>query len=118
MAQFVLLLHESPASFGAYSPEEMQSVIMEYVAWREELINRKLLVDGQKLKDEGGRHLYNQDGQTLVVDGPYSEAKEVLGGFFIIEAADYASAAEISMECPHLKYGGRIELREVDGEHD
>ena len=55
-----------------------------------------------------------RNGQVRVVDGPYAEAKEVVGGYFLIEAADYDEAVEISKGCPHLKYGGRIELRQID----
>ena len=49
-----------------------------------------------------------------MIDGPYSEAKEVMGGFFVIEAADYDEAVKISSDCPHLRAGRRIELRQVD----
>jgi hypothetical protein len=49
-----------------------------------------------------------------VTDGPYSESKEILGGFYIIEATDYAQALERSQDCPHLGYGGTIEVRQVD----
>ena len=58
-----------------------------------------------------------KDGAVSVVDGPYSEAKEILGGYFAIEAADYDEAVAISRDCPHLKYGERIELRAEDPIH-
>ena len=87
------------------------------MAWRQSLEARGLLLGGEKLKDEGGRHLRNINGDIDVIDGPYSEAKEVLGGYFMIEADNYAAAETISKECPHLKYGGRIELREIDSMH-
>jgi hypothetical protein len=48
------------------------------------------------------------------VDGPYAEAKEVVGGYYQIEAESYAEAIELCEDHPHLKYGGRIEVREVD----
>ena len=50
----------------------------------------------------------------VVKDGPYAEAKEVVGGYFIIEAKDYAEAAKLCEDCPQLELNGRIELREVD----
>ena len=118
MAEFILLLHEDPSGFSQASPEEMQSVIAEYSAWRDNLIKNGQLVGGNKLKDEGGRHLTLQGGNLRVVDGPFAEAKEVMGGYFIIAAADYDAAAALSSSCPHLKYGGRIELREIDPMHD
>ena len=84
------------------------------MAWSQKLGAEGKLVGGQKLRDEGGRHLSGYNGDFRVTDGPFAEAKEVIGGFFSITAADYDEAVEISKECPHLKYGGRIELREIE----
>ena len=114
MSQFVLLLHESPPDYSNVSAEEIQYVIGQYSAWREKLVKEGRLAGGQKLKDEGGRHLSMQNDKLRVVDGPYAEAKEVMGGYFIIEADSYDEAIEISKSCPHLAFGGRIELREID----
>jgi hypothetical protein len=114
MSQFILLLIENPATFSAISPEEIQAVIQEYTDWRNKLASKDRLADANKLKDEGGRQLSLQNGKFRVVDGPYAEAKEVMGGYFIIKAASYDEAVEISKDCPHLKYGGRIDLREIE----
>ena len=118
MPKYMLLLHEDPASYDGASPEDLQKIIGEYVSWREGLMARGQLVDGQKLRDEGGRELSLVDGEVRVVDGPYSEAKEVMGGYFTIQAADYDEAVEISKGCPHLVYGKRIELRAIDEIND
>ncbi|MCH9649362.1 MAG: YciI family protein [Deltaproteobacteria bacterium] len=118
MSQFILLLHENPSDFSDVSPDEIQAIIGRYSAWREKIAAEGHFVDGHKLADEGGRSLTRTEAQLRVVDGPYSEAKEVLGGLFVIEARDYDHAVEISSGCPHLEYGGRIELREIDQMHD
>lgn len=117
MAKFVLLLQETPSAFESYSPEDFQGIIGRYKAWREKVAAAGKMISGQKLADEGGRSLRRQGGQVQVVDGPYSEAKEVLGGFFMIEAADYDEAVEIASDCPHLEYG-TISLGEVDPQGD
>ena len=52
-------------------------------------------------------------GTTKVTDGPYAEAREVIGGLFIIEANSYDEIVELSKDCPHLDFGS-IEIREVD----
>jgi hypothetical protein len=114
MALFMLLLHESPTDLADVSPDEIQRIIGEYTAWRERLEAEGRLVGGRKLKDEGGREMRRIDGENRVVDGPYAEAKEVLGGYFEIEAADYDEAVVIAHDCPHLAYGGRIALRRID----
>ncbi len=114
MSEYMLLLMENPSTFSAVSPEEIQAVIEEYTGWRNKVAAEGRLVAGNKLKDEGGRQLSSNDGKFRVLDGPYAEAKEVMGGYFIIKAANYDEAVEISKGCPHLKYGGRIDLREIE----
>ena len=114
MAQFILLLHERPAGAGTMSPEEIQRVIEEYRVWSESMGRAGKLVGGHKLTDEGGRRLSGWGGDFSVTDGPWAEAKEVIGGLFHISAQDYEEASRLSASCPHLKYGGRIELRRVD----
>jgi hypothetical protein len=110
MPQYLLLLHENPASVRELSPDEMQQVIAKYMAWSEELRAAGRLTGGQKLRDEGGRHV-RPAGR--VTDGPYVEGKEVLGGFFIVEAADYDDAVTVAQACPHLAHGW-VEVREID----
>jgi hypothetical protein len=117
MARFALLLHESPAAMEGISPEEIQAVIQEYTAWREQIEQQGRLAAGEKLEDGTARHLIANEGRIDITDGPYTEAKEVLGGFFLIQAEDWPDAVEISKGCPHLKYGGRIELRRIDEIH-
>ncbi|NIR51341.1 hypothetical protein GWO43_22400 [candidate division KSB1 bacterium] len=68
-------------------------------------------VASEELKS-GGRLLTNQNGR--IVDGPYTETKEAIGGFFLIEANNLEEALEISQECPHFNYGGSVEIREVN----
>jgi len=114
MAQFMLLLHENPADFANVSADDIQAIIQEYTGWRNRIEAEGRFAGSNKLKDEGGRHLKVHNDQLRVVDGPYAEAKEVMGGYFIVKASNYDEAVEISKGCPHLKYGGWIELREVE----
>ena len=113
MSEFMLVLHEDPKVFEGFSPEEIQTIVERYVNWRDKLAEQDLLVGGAKLTDEGGRHLKGTSDSFTVVDGPFSEAKEVMGGYFTIKAANYEDAIAIARECPHLEFG-RIELRELD----
>ena len=52
-------------------------------------------------------------GSARVTDGPYAEAREVIGGVFIVEAKNYDEVVELSKDCPHLDFG-TIEIREVE----
>ena len=114
MPKYMLLLHDNPASFADVSPEQMQKVIEKYMAWGDRLRQDGQMHAGDKLTDEPGKVVRRRDGQVRVTDGPYSETKEVLGGYYIIEAASYDQAIERSRDCPHLEYGGAIEVRQVD----
>ena len=71
-----------------------------------ELARRGIQHRGAPLVDEpAGAQVRVRDGKALVTDGPFAETKEVLGGFWIIEAADRAQAIDIASRCPHAQYG-------------
>lgn len=117
MANFLLLLHQTPTRFRNLSPDEIQKILGSYIAWRDALVKRNKMRAGEKLTDDGGRHLRTQEGKISVTDGPYSESQELLGGFFMIEAANYDEAVEIARTCPHLSGNRWIEVRQVDAIH-
>ncbi len=114
MSKYILFLHERTTVDETMSPEEIQSVIREYGAWSQEKSAAGRVLGGQKLTDDAGRVLSGFDGSLTVTDGPLAEAKEVIGGFFEIEAATYDEAVDLARSCPHLKFGGTIELRQID----
>lgn len=114
MPKFMMILHDSMPELAKMSPSDMQAVLARYQAWSASVAQAGKLVGGEKLRDEGGKHLTAPKGKLIVRDGPYAEAKELIGGYFMIEAADYDEAARLCADCPHLALGGRIELREID----
>jgi hypothetical protein len=113
MAQYMLLLYDEPTRWKNLSPEDMQKAIQKFSAWREKLQNQKILLGSHKLADEPGKVMRGK-GQVRVTDGPYSETKEVLGGYFLIEAPNYNAAVDQARDCPSFEYGGTLEVREVD----
>ncbi|HZQ93083.1 MAG TPA: YciI family protein [Terriglobales bacterium] len=113
MAQYLLLLYANPADWMKFSPEEMQKAIEKYVAWGMKASQSGFLKGSHKLTNDVGKVLRGKTN-ARVTDGPYSETKEVLGGYYLIEASDYNQAVERSKDHPHLGFGGTIEVREVD----
>jgi len=114
MPEYMLILHESTTGFAELSAEDIEKVIADYVAWSNRVAEMGKMAGGNKLRDDGGRMLTINDGSLRVTDGPFAEAKEIIGGYFLISADNYDEAVEIAGTCPHLTYGGRIEVREVE----
>jgi hypothetical protein len=54
-----------------------------------------------------------QDGRTLTTDGPFAETKEVLGGLFVVEAADLDAALAVAERIPAARLGGSVEVRPI-----
>ena len=76
MNQYMLLLHERPMDAAQVSPAEMMEVVARYKAWAGDLAQRGLLLGGEKLADEGGRHLRLQAGQPLARTCPHLEGTQ------------------------------------------
>ena len=113
MSQFMLFIRNGEES-NELSPEEIQQAIQRFSAWARKLREQGKLVAAEKLKDNEGLLLRARNGQ-IVVDGPFAETKETIGGYFIVEAGNLDEAVEITKECPALSNGGIVELREIEG---
>lgn len=114
MHSCLLLLHENPADAVAVSPAEMAEIIQRCKAWSADLAQRGLLAGGEKLCDDGGRHLRLQGGRPLATDGPYAGAHDGIGGIFIVKAAGDAEAEALAATCPHLQGTQWIEVRRIE----
>ncbi|MBL8063568.1 MAG: hypothetical protein JNK32_11140 [Anaerolineales bacterium] len=113
MSQFILFIRGGSEPSASLSPEEIQASIKRFSDWARKLREEGKLIGAEKLKDDTGLLLSTRDGQ-IVVDGPFAETKETIGGYFIIEAANLAEAIEITKDCPALNGSGSVELREVE----
>ena len=81
------------------------------MAWIEKLNAAGQYVSGEPLVP-GGKLVSGKNGNS-VTDGPYTEGKEVVGGFFIINAKDIDEAAAIAKDYPDFEYGGTVQVRQV-----
>ena len=112
MAQFMFLIRGGDEATRDYTPEQAQQVIQRYVDWARKLRGEGRYHGGDELKP-GGATVRSRGGQP-VIDGPYPEAKEAIGVYFVVEAADLAEASRIATECPVLDHGGCVEVREIN----
>ena len=93
------------------SPDQMQKTMQRWVAWFKELGEKgQIKYPGHPL-EHAGKVVTGK--QKTVHDGPYAEAKDVVGGYMLIEADDLQHAVEISKGCPILEAGGSVEVRPV-----
>ena len=106
----VLLRNQATGAQPAPSPEQMQQMFAAYKAWKEKFKN-DIFDMGDKLKSEG--RVVTASG---VADGPFVEAKEVVGGYMIVSAENYDGAVEVVRACPAVHTPGvSLEIRELSG---
>jgi hypothetical protein len=93
------------------SPEQMQKTMEKWRTWFKGLGEKGHLKDiGHPLEHSGKVVRGNQKSMT---DGPFAEAKDVVGGFSLIQAKDLNQAVELSKTCPILEVGGSVEVRPI-----
>jgi hypothetical protein len=93
------------------SPEQMQKTMEKWVAWFKELGAKGHLKEPGHPLEHTGKVVKGK--QKIVNDGPYAEAKDVVGGYIVVEAKDLAHAVELSKGCPILEAGGSVEVRPI-----
>jgi hypothetical protein len=108
MEKFMLIFHGANAN--DLSPEVMESQMSKWMAWVEKLNQGGRYVSGEPLLP-GGKLLTGSN--KAGTDGPYTEGKEVVGGYFIINAANMDEAVQISQDYPDFDFGGSVQVRQV-----
>lgn len=110
MKKFILLLHDELEKEKNYSPDEMQQLIEAHVGWSEKIAEKGMLLGGEGLEADG-KFIVGND--SVVKDGPYMEAKEIVGGFYLLQANSLEDVIEVAKECPCHLWGGKTEIRAV-----
>ena|SRR4029077_8315576 len=105
-----MLLFRGGLDFATATPEQIQQAMMKWKTWMEELSKAGYYNHGERLTRAG---TVIKGSQKQVVDGPYTESKEVVGGYIAIKASDIQQATEIAKDCPIFNYNGTVEVREI-----
>ena len=108
MSQFVYLYRGGEAG---RSPERMQEMMQKWMAWLKELGEKGHIKDQGQPLERMGKLVKGK--QKTVTDGPFAEAKDVVGGYTLIEARDLEQAVELSKGCPIFEVDGAVEVRPV-----
>ena len=113
MSQFLYLYRSTEAARqdAMGTPEKAQQNMQRWMDWMRDLDTRGHLKDRGQPLDRTGKTIRGRE--KTVVDGPYTEAKDVIGGFSIVEAKDIDEAVTLSRGCPILEGGGSVEVRPV-----
>src|SRR5512147_1250145 len=109
--QFLVMIYVDDQRVNALPPGEFDSMMRGCFEHTDVLRARGILLDAQQLEPPAGaKSLRQQGGRTTIVDGPFAETKEYLGGFNLIEAASLDEAVRIASEFPWTRIGC-IEVR-------
>jgi hypothetical protein len=108
--QYMMLIYssEAPEAFERLSEDERNAIMGEYMA----ISGASGVTGGAQLQPVSTATTVRvQDGSTLTTDGPFTETKEALGGYYLFEADDLDAAIELAARIPAARLGGAIEVR-------
>jgi hypothetical protein len=106
--KYLLQIYPATAEFDELSGRDQEAIVGEYLA----IGQSPGVIGGQQLQPvETATTVRVQDGETLLTDGPFVDAKEHLGGYYLVEADDLDLALEIAARIPAARMGGAVEVR-------
>ncbi len=109
--KYAILLFDNPENWADVTDERMQSMRAQYMAVTEA---PESYAGAQLQPQETAKTLRMRDGEVLVTDGPFAETKEVISGFYLVDADTEARALELAQQIPTLsQMGGVIEVRPI-----
>lgn len=108
MGEYVFLYRGGEAG---RSPEQMQQTMQKWMAWFRELAEKGHIKDRGQPLERAGKLV--QGKRKTVTDGPFAEAKDLIGGFTLIEARDLDHAVELAKGCPIFGVDGGVEVRPI-----
>ncbi|MBX6331270.1 MAG: transcription initiation protein [Gemmatimonadaceae bacterium] len=113
MPRYMLIVGGADLDKRSGNPEFRPQMLERYMAWLRGLTERGQFVESHKLYDQTGRRLTIRGGE--VIDGPFIESKDAVGGIFVIEAASLDEATDAARACPGLDLqNGWVEVRLIE----
>ncbi|MBV8933626.1 MAG: hypothetical protein JOZ47_21250 [Kutzneria sp.] len=108
--QYALMIYAEPGAVEALADAEREAAYAQYFALAEDA---RCLGNVRLQPGETATSVRVVGGRTLMTDGPFADTKEVLGGFYLVEAADLDEALELAAGLPAARLGGAVEVRPV-----
>jgi hypothetical protein len=112
MEKYMFIFKGASEGAAKLSPDEMQQHMQKWYKWIQDLTKQEIYQGGEPL-EKGGKIVSKSGNKNIITDGPFPEAKELVGGYFIVNAKSLDEAAEIAKDCPGLDLGGSVEIRTV-----
>jgi hypothetical protein len=111
--KYVLLIHAPEAMFKSASKADIDQTVAAYGAYTEAMKKAGVMVGADRLQPVATATTVRvTNGKTTVLDGPYAETKEQLGGYYVIDVPDLDAALSWAARCPGASHGA-IEVRPV-----
>jgi hypothetical protein len=111
--QYLLLIYGNEAGMQSASKADMEQMMAAYGAYTQAMKTAGVMVGSNRLKPSGSASTVRiADGKTKVLDGPYAETKEQLGGYYLIEVPDLDTALSWAARCPGASHGS-MEVRPI-----
>ncbi len=111
--QYLLLIYSDESRMAAMTPADGQQMSQVFGAYTEALKAAGALVGGERLRPTASATTVRvRDSKQQVLNGPYAETKEQLGGYYLIEAKDLDDALHWAARCPGASYGS-MEVRPI-----
>jgi hypothetical protein len=111
--RYMLLIFANEKAWASMTPEQAAQGMAAYIAFGNALRAAGKYVNSEQLQPTStAKCVHVEGGHKGVVDGPYVDIKEALGGYYLIEAADFAEATEWAAKCPGATHG-IVEVRPV-----
>ena len=111
--KYLLLIYGNEAAMAATSPADAEKMTGAYMAYTEAMRKAGVYVGGERLRPTStATTVTGANGKTKVLNGPYAETKEQLGGYYLIEAPDLDAAIAWAARCPGSSHGA-VEVRPV-----
>jgi hypothetical protein len=107
-----MFLFHGTFNMDEMSPQEMQQSFQKWMTWIQNMKAKGQYLAGDPLERQPAKVVRGPHGGKLT-DGPYSEAKEIVGGYMHIAASSFDEAIAISRDCPALEAGGAVEVRQI-----
>ena len=108
--KYALLIYDTPDAWAGIDDEERAALMGEYAA----VAQAEGVYGGAQLQPvDTATTVRVADGEALLTDGPFVEAKEFFGGYYLVEADDLDAAVAVAARVPAARLGGAIEVRPI-----